>query len=337
MLINPSDDLRDLSFSLNRHSNKSSHHSRNSQHRRPAIIEGKLAQSATYLIPESIRNRFKANGGWASHIPLTYLTDKFCSQKPNEFSRETLSFDAHSGQLLTSSKPLATNGELELSFDEWHQAWRRLLELIQAYCPNIYEAWDYHFCRIRDATSRAEHWPLWLHYDTELRRRSVYEGFDPRVHHIGLWNELEVRYNADRIAAKAKLQMSSVDSRNHRGLGPNRYHPYSRDRPSSQPTNTIPNQESQHSFRSHFRCIFCGENSHTAKYCPSTLMPNGKPCHLQKRFANDTTRRDKEGKIYCFSWNGKGCNQGNNHRCERGVHACTICGSTEHNAQGCNL
>lgn len=218
--------------------------SHSSQHKRPPIVDGMLTNTTSYLIPEPIRNQFKANGGWASHIPLTYLTDKACStsQKPFDQPCETLSFDTHSGQILTSTKQLSTAGELDLTFDEWHQAWRRLLTLIGDYCPNIHHAWDHHFCRIRDTDSRAEHWPLWLAYDTKLHHRAIHKGYDPKLEHIGLWNELEVRYNTNHI--RAGLQGFNSTHRNnndqyfennHRRSShtssSNRFHPYNHDRP----------------------------------------------------------------------------------------------------------
>lgn len=212
-----------------------------SSRKRPTRLPGMLAQSASYMVPDQIRKKFAANGGWASHIPLTFLTDKFCAQKSGtstESFNETLSIDTNTGRIVTASQTLSVTGETDLTFDEWHQAWRRLLELIQQYLPDEYECWNHHFCRIRDTESRSEHWPLWIAYDTEVRRRAVHTNIDPKEHHIGLWNELEVRYNQLRVRDAINLdskwfpQVSNSLNRSH-------YHPYHNNNPSKS-TETLP-------------------------------------------------------------------------------------------------
>ncbi|PPQ82672.1 hypothetical protein CVT25_009447 [Psilocybe cyanescens] len=174
----------------------------NSSRKRPPRVPGMLAQSASYTVPDQIQKKFSAEGGWASHIPLTFLTDKFCAQKNGvsvDMINNSLSVDPNSDQIITTSQSLPVKNETDLTFDEWHQAWRRLLKLIQQYIPQDYTYWEIHFCRIHDADSCSEHWPLWVAYDTEVRRRAVHEGIDPKQHHIGLWNELEVRYNQTQV------------------------------------------------------------------------------------------------------------------------------------------
>ncbi|PPQ94251.1 hypothetical protein CVT25_004971 [Psilocybe cyanescens] len=181
-----------------------------SSRKRPIRVSGMLAQSASYMIPDQIRKKFAADGGWASHIPLTFLTDKFCAQKSGtstETLNESLSIDTSTGKIVTASRTLSITGEMDLTFDEWYQAWRRLLDLVQQYLSDEYECWNHHFCRIRDAESRSEHWPLWIAYDTEVRRRAVYTNIDPKEYHIGLWNELEVRYNQSRVKEAMNLDL----------------------------------------------------------------------------------------------------------------------------------
>jgi hypothetical protein len=68
----------------------------------------------------------------AVHMPLTFLTDKGCllkSKPPVGSTQEILSLDPSTGQIITKSKPLSDNSELEMMFDEWHKAWRHLLHL----------------------------------------------------------------------------------------------------------------------------------------------------------------------------------------------------------------
>ena len=86
--------------------------------------------------------------GWVVHVPLTFLTDKGCLLKGKALTGSTqdiLTFDSSSGQVTTTSKPLNEHGELDLTFDEWHQAWRRLLDLIRDYLPQEFPMWESHY------------------------------------------------------------------------------------------------------------------------------------------------------------------------------------------------
>ena len=106
-----------------------------------------------------IPNKFRNN--WIIHIPLIYLTDKHSDTR-----------------------------ELDMTFEEWHQAWRRLLPLIKEFLPDDYNAWNTHFLTIRDKETLTDCWCLWLVYDTEIHCQSVHEGIDIAVHHILVWNDL---------------------------------------------------------------------------------------------------------------------------------------------------
>ena len=166
-----------------------------SGHQRPQRIPGMLAKGTAYFVPDQIRKKFV--DGWTTHVPLTYLTDVYCGQKSGTASRiihgTTLSFDCESGRIIASTEELAIIGELNLSFDEWHQAWIRLLSLIREYIPTEYSCWDFHFARIRDSPTRAVYWDVWLNYDMEIRRQATYSGVDPMVFHLSLWRQLEAR------------------------------------------------------------------------------------------------------------------------------------------------
>ena len=60
---------------------------------------------------------------------------------------------------------------------------------------------------ILNNSTRALRWPLWLAYDTEIRRRSVSEPLDPSIHHLLIWNELETLYITKKI--KEEVSKSS--------------------------------------------------------------------------------------------------------------------------------
>ena len=77
-------------------------------------------------------------------------------------SDDVLTIDSATGQISTSSKSLSDDGELDLSFDEWHQAWHHLLDLIRTYIPDEFAMWEVHYHFILNSDNRAELWPLYL-------------------------------------------------------------------------------------------------------------------------------------------------------------------------------
>jgi hypothetical protein len=273
--------------------------------------------------------------GWRTHVPLSYLTDKGCLLKNKSSlnaAQDILSFDASSGQVITTSKALQDNGELELSFDEWHQAWRRLLDLIKTFLPQEFMMWEVHYSFILNSENRSEMWPLYLAYDAEIRKRSTQTPIDPSQFSIGIWNDLEIRYSHKKV-----LAMVQADLKQH----PDRFvHNSPTHPPSYTPRNHFrppPFQNQQQSLPNNpklGRCIFCGDRSrlHPSSACDATCYANGTPCHLTKHGPTGT-RTSTTGKRYCFAWNGPvGCEQS---PCRKGEHLCTLCGSTGHNAQQC--
>jgi hypothetical protein len=160
-----------------------------------------------------------------------------------------------------------------MTFDEWHQAWQRLLDLIKTYFPDEFLMWEVHYNFILNNESRAESWPLYLAYDVEIRRRSTQQGIDPSVFSIGIWNDLEVRYNAKKVYS---LVQSDLKTR----------------APSGKQKSRNSNQEGS-SFRDHQtalnssktgRCIFCGNRSklHLSRNCIAACNTSGVPCFLCK-------------------------------------------------------
>ena len=136
--------------------------------KRPARTPGLAGTNAAFLVPDNVRKKFM-DGGWSSHVPLTYLTDKGCLFKDKSSTvsaQDLLTVDPTSGAIQTTSTSLSDEGELDLTFDEWHQAWRRLLDLIKTYLPDEFLMWETHYLFILNSENRAELWPLYLAYDT---------------------------------------------------------------------------------------------------------------------------------------------------------------------------
>jgi hypothetical protein len=309
--------------------------------KRPTRTPGLAGTNAAFLVPDNIRRKFF--DGWVVHVPLTFLTDKGCLLKDKltaGASQDLLTIDGATGRIQSSSRPLSDVGELDLTFDEWHQAWRRLLDLIKTFLPTEFLLWEIHYSYILNNENRAELWPLYLAYDAEIRRRATQLPIDPSVFSIGIWNDLEARYTAKKV-----LSMVHAEFKQYPGRSPS----FQQDNPlnshTHQQNSRYPSQAS--SFRNHQfsssdasktgRCIFCGDRSknHLSRNCTAACNTNGTPCHLH-RVEPSGTRQSKSGKRYCYAWNGpSGCDK--NTACRRGEHCCTLCGSTSHTAQHCDV
>ena len=295
--------------------------------RRPARTPGLVGNNAAFLVPENVRKKFA--DGWSSYVPLTYLTDKGClfkDKSSSTSSHDLLTVDPTTGAIQTSSTSLSDDGELDLTFDEWHQAWWHLLDLIRTYFPDEFLMWETHYSFILNSENHAELWPLFLFYDAEIRKRTTRFPIDPSVFSIGIWNDLELRYTTKKV-----LSLVQADLKHHVSQAPPDRH-----------NSRNPGQNS--SFQTHSysdsktgRCIFCGDRtkSHISRNCTAACYPNGVPCHLH-RVEPSGTRQSKSGKRYCFAWNGpSGCKFGTSCLC--GEHICTLCGSTSHTTQLCTI
>ncbi|KAJ7157722.1 hypothetical protein C8R43DRAFT_830636, partial [Mycena crocata] len=168
----------------------------------PTRIPGLTASNAGYLTPDAVRKKFI--DGWKMHVPLHLLTDTFCAFSTTASTKELNDFftmDGSSGTIVTVAKELAYEPELHLSFDEWFQAWGRLLELILEYFPEELEAWELHYKSILNRPNRSKNWPLCLEYNSQIRRRTLHTQIDPAMFHLDIWNELESQHMGKRALA----------------------------------------------------------------------------------------------------------------------------------------
>ncbi|KAJ7612921.1 hypothetical protein DFH06DRAFT_1370891, partial [Mycena polygramma] len=292
--------------------------------KRPARIPGLTASSVSFLIPEAIRKKFA--DGWKTHVPLQFLTDKYCSFANKSSAKELndlFAMDGSAGTIISVAKELPVEGELTLSFDEWFQAYGRLLELVQTYAPDEHAMWVAHFQRIMYRPNRAQNWPLCLEYDSQVRRRAVDVAIDPSVFHEELWDELEAEHIGKRAFAVARSEFQRHGKNNgERDQGPSN------------------EQNSANSFRQNggkARCFVCGatDGTHQSRNCSADRLISGKPTILVAQ-GSGGPRRDRNSTPYCFTFNGlRGCTGGNN--CSKGKHWCSICGSKSgiHTAQNC--
>ena len=157
-----------------------------------AHIPGLVGTNTAFIAPDHIRKKFINR--WNVHISLTYLTDKGCLLKDRlttSSSQDVLTIDNSSGHILTTSKPLSDDGELDLTFNKWHQAWRWLLDLIKSLIPEEFLLWEQHYLFILNNENHTELWPLYLAYDSEIHKRATQLPINPSKFSIGIWNDLE--------------------------------------------------------------------------------------------------------------------------------------------------
>ncbi|KAJ7438990.1 hypothetical protein FB451DRAFT_1059947, partial [Mycena latifolia] len=298
--------------------------------KRPARAPGMTASNAGYLIPEAIRKKFI--DGWRTHVPLQFLTDKYCAFANHVTAKEMndyFTMDGSTGTIISVAKELPFDRELTLDFDEWFQGWGRLLELILAYVPEEHPLWLIHYESILHRPNRSQHWALCLEYDSQIRRRALNSSIDPSEFHLDIWNELESAHIAKRALAAVQrgLRSSERDESQPTGRG----HPYSNSK--------RPNSDTTNSFRSsnRFRCFVCGDDdkNHRSRSCAAERLVTGKPAILITQTPGGP-RKDRAGNTYCFSFNGhSGCTKDAD--CSRGKHWCTLCGAKGglHSAQNC--
>ncbi|PPQ84549.1 hypothetical protein CVT24_006581, partial [Panaeolus cyanescens] len=187
-------------------------------------VPGTTLSSAAYQAPTKIRRIFK--NGWNEHVPLTTLTDKYCAKEAEEGDSATESLLRFENGVWTSvNKSLPHEGEIQLSFDEWFQAWNRLLQLIKEHFKYPeYLMWHRHYLRILEDDTRSEDWTLWKSYDITIRRRAVTnKEFDPSKFQERIWQQLSRRQDKVFIVSTIKSAASGLSSGRN-----NRHTPYTR-------------------------------------------------------------------------------------------------------------
>ena len=73
-----------------------------------------------YVIPDAICDKFIK---WEVHVLLIYLMDQFCALQHAQSSLSDI-LAIIDGQVTTKLKSLSSAGELNMTFDKWHQAWQ---------------------------------------------------------------------------------------------------------------------------------------------------------------------------------------------------------------------
>lgn len=259
---------------------------------------------------------------WTKYIPLTYLTDRFCIPEPEATSKRSgFMLDNDTGALVTVEQQSRATSESKLTFEEWYQAWIRLLYLIKRYWPFDHDRWMMHFERIRLAPDLSSNWPTWLAYDISVRRQIVTEKIDPGTFHQSAWSRID--------AEVTRLAYRPPPSNNHNPKSLNRNPSTSFRHNDRQQGHHFRPQQTRH--RAPTRCLLCA-GPHNSRFCAATTQANGRPLAVTTQ-DNGKSFSDAEGNRYCFPFNGSsGCTV---ERCPKGLHHCTLCKAQNHGAQSC--
>ncbi|KAJ7112063.1 hypothetical protein C8R43DRAFT_1159290, partial [Mycena crocata] len=296
--------------------------------KRPERQRGLLATNASYLVPDAIHKRFAA--GLKTHVPLHYLTDAFCSHNNIASAKELDDLYALDGSrgVISVAKELPIAPELALSFEEWHQAWSRLLELFQTYLAQEYELWLAHYNRILHKPNKDGEWSIWVAYDSEIRRRSCTSALDPSLFHLDIWNEVEAGDTKRKLIETVRAEAVKAYGASAHGA-----------KPKSNSFRANPNllQLGGSGAATQFRCFVCADPDpqHRSRTCHAPRLVNGRDAIIVSR-QQGAPRTDRQGNNYCYAWNGRtGCEAGRN--CDHGKHWCSLCGAKDgsHSAQGC--
>ena len=234
-----------------------------------------MVSGGGYIIPDAIHDKFAK---WEVHIPLMYLTDSFCSSQQATQSSLSNFLAVIDSQLTMKSKSLSPVGELNMSFNEWHQAWQHLLKLIAQYHADELPLWQTHYSLIMVKETRGEDWPLWLAYDIEVRCRSVTTALDLAKFQQRLFDDLYVYHTRKRILSQ--LQSTSAISTPLQNFpSSSHFHPYQ-----CLPDNRYTNHscgDSFHSTNSNSKtstscccCLLCGGLLHSPKTCLASMLIN---------------------------------------------------------------
>ncbi|CEL52825.1 Zn_clus Fungal Zn(2)-Cys(6) binuclear cluster domain [Rhizoctonia solani AG-1 IB] len=166
-----------------------------------SIIPGFQASGVILTVPDSIIQNMKK--GWHTPFSIAMLRDDYCialASRPRK--GRTIAFGDEGDEVTFAASAESFDSSLPedcLTYEEWVQAWRRLLHLIQLYFsePNA-QRWRAHFTFIDTRPNRAKQWKLWLRYDIAVRRATRSDRrIDPSVFHASIFHDLIPQYTVD--------------------------------------------------------------------------------------------------------------------------------------------
>jgi hypothetical protein len=305
---------------------------------RPEKVNGQLAPATSSMMPRKALKIMEDD--WQEHLSLVILTTAYTQSRDATTDPEVAQWSIKNGQLVSSSRPSAVDHrEIDLMFQEWTQAWGRLLILIKRFYRKRYlRRWKNHFNFIFNHIDRDKYWQVMLRYDIDIRQRATQGPIDPGVFQENIYQHFLREDRLRPVTAPqhsfpapvhtAHVHLPAASSSN----GPP---PYSNDHASSSSRAQQPSSGHAKPKREKkaMRCFRCGgHDGHGPSACTHISRPNGRPILISKPAGSSNWEIDGAG--FCFKFNTtSGCTAPN---CKYAPHICSLCRSSAHGAQTCS-
>jgi hypothetical protein len=303
----------------------------------PSITPGRVGDPDRFVIPDAIRQKFQRR---IVHIPLNLLTDAACADQGSDTSSalmELVHHDSVTGRMINIEKSVSHTEELRMTFAEWHEAWKRLLQLHKELRPEEYSYWQAHYRIISDVRGvTGPNWTVWLAYDAEIRKRRLSEDLDPSIFHEAIWHRFYIDNMPNRIVDVTRpiqAQQDLAASRQVRSMSSSSASPSRQSSQQSRSTNRRGHPYQDRPRNSFRLCIVCGNDNHKSFDCFAKKRVDGRDLFLLK--ASTGFWGDSAGRRICFRYNSAGGRVCRINPCPQGDHKCTLCGSPSHGAQKC--
>ncbi|CEL52977.1 hypothetical protein RSOLAG1IB_06045 [Rhizoctonia solani AG-1 IB] len=291
------------------------------------VIPGFQASGIVLTIADSIVRIMR--NGWLTSFSIAMLRDDYCAaivSRPRK--GRTIAFGDEGEEVTFAATTESFDPTLPedcMSYEQWIQAWRRLLHLIRLYLHETQgERWLIHHTFIDTRPNRAKQWKLWLRYDIAVRRASRSDTrIDPSAFQESIFHDLLPQYTIDTTlnatALANALPLTQGMSATQR--------PGTRLTKSSSSATSRPTKGTSMGGR----CFRCGRDMHTALSCSEPRQASGRDILIERGKGNTWYLH---GQPFCYKHNGAGgpCI---NTPCKNGPHACSLCGSDQHGAQSC--
>ncbi|CUA67876.1 hypothetical protein RSOLAG22IIIB_07569 [Rhizoctonia solani] len=236
------------------------------------IIPGFQASGVTLAIPDSVVQNMRR--GWKTPFSIAMLRDEYCIAAISRARKgKTISFGDEGDHVTLAASSETFDSSLPedcLTYEQWVQAWRRLLALIREYLSEVLHLrWLKHYEFIDTCPNRSSHWKLWLRYDIAVRVATRSDPrIDPATFQQQIYADLTTQFAIDSISAIASTSQgtSSTPKPGNRLTRP----------PSTATSSRQPRTPGTSGI-----CFRCGRDSHTALTCTETKQASGRDILIQ--------------------------------------------------------
>ncbi|KAB5589206.1 hypothetical protein CTheo_7349 [Ceratobasidium theobromae] len=247
-------------------------------------IPGKIAEAVRFQILQPIIDVMKDS--WRRHIPLTMLTDKFCTDYTHAPPRDILQFDRSNRTLIPRTSDFSDAGEDCISVPEWIEVWKRLISLIESYQPSLAHSWLKHYHIVFMDTNFSALFHIWLAYDIQVRRHAVDEDLDPATFQPNIFECVKLAAHSDSHGHQARnYSAGSLARRRSRSplsicqshSAPQRYSrpAIAYDRSHTPPPRAdVSKSDDRQKTRKRAKCLRCGSTDHQPRHCMADRRAN---------------------------------------------------------------